>query len=482
MSSSAARTRPTRHGLVGTCRLVGVLAIAIAGCASYEPRPLDPQRSLTEFSARRLDSAAMHDAVELLLPSATASWPPLAWDRAQLLAVGLASNRKLEVARAQVQVALAHEISAGETRNPDLTLQSEYARHDPHPWLYGLGLDFLLRSPERKRLEIEFSQLQTSNARWQLLDQVWAVRHALIAALSDREEARQRLDLLQHLAAAQDDLAVIEEERVAAGEDTPADLIVARQARMEITQQQAEARMSMAAAQAALGAALGLPQAALDQAAVSWPDWGAPPAPDRDKLRESREQALLSRSDLAAAIGEYAQAENKLRQAIAQQYPQFQLSPGYYWDHGIAKFPFDVGFTLPLFNRSQGEIAEARAAREVAGQHLLAVQTDIDGDISAAESAEHIARDSATVAARQLTAAQRQREQMELGLRLGAVGGEERIGAEVMVLRAELAWLQSRARLQNARNALEDALRVPLSGPELALAKSSARTDVETSR
>jgi hypothetical protein len=56
-----------------------------------------------------------------------------------------------------------------------------------------------------------------------------------------------------------------------------------------------------------------------------------------------------------------------------RQYPQFQLSPGYYWDHGIAKFPFDVGFTLPLFNRSEGEIAEARAAREVAGQRMLAV-------------------------------------------------------------------------------------------------------------
>ena len=55
---------------------------------------------------------------------------------------------------------------------------------------------------------------------------------------------------------------------------------------------------------------------------------------------------------------------------------QLTLGPGYYWDHGIAKFPLDVGFTLPV-NRNKGEIAEARAARELAGKRMLALQADI---------------------------------------------------------------------------------------------------------
>ena len=41
-------------------------------------------------------------------------------------------------------------------------------------------------------------------------------------------------------------------------------------------------------------------------------------------------------------------------------------------------------------------------------------------------------------------------------------------------MRAELEVLQMRARLQNSRNNLEDVLHTPLSGPELALAKSMA--------
>ena len=41
-------------------------------------------------------------------------------------------------------------------------------------------------------------------------------------------------------------------------------------------------------------------------------------------------------------------------------------------------------------------------------------------------------------------------------------------------MRAELEVVEMRAQLQNSRNDLEDVLHAPLSGPELALAKSMA--------
>jgi CRISPR system Cascade subunit CasA len=187
--------------------------------------------------------------------------------------------------------------------------------------------------------------------------------------------------------------------------------------------------------------------------------------------RETREQALLSRADLGQAIGDYAAAESKLQLSVARQYPEFILSPGYYWDHGIAKFPFDVGFTLP-FNGNKGEIAEARAGRELAGQRMLALQADIYGEIMAAERAEHIARASIDAAERQLEAALRQKKTADLGVRVGSADLQDQVGAEIIAMRAELEVVQIRAQLQNSRNNLEDALHAPLSGPELALAKS----------
>jgi outer membrane protein, heavy metal efflux system len=145
------------------------------------------------------------------------------------------------------------------------------------------------------------------------------------------------------------------------------------------------------------------------------------------------------------------------------------LSPGYYWDHGIAKFPFDVGFTLPL-NGNRGEIAEARAGRELAGQRLLALQSAIYGEIEAAERDERIARQSADAAQRRLTSVHRQVEQADLALRLGAADAQEQLGAQILAAQAELEVLQTRAQLQASRNNLEDVLHTPLSGPELELA------------
>jgi outer membrane protein TolC len=127
-------------------------------------------------------------------------------------------------------------------------------------------------------------------------------------------------------------------------------------------------------------------------------------------------------------------------------------------------------------DRNRGEIAEARAARDLAAVRMLALQAHIYGDIAAAARAESIAQDNVTAARRQLEAAQHQVGQVELGVRLGALDALERSGAELIALRAELELLDLESELQAARDALEDVLRTPLSGPELALAASLSAT------
>ncbi len=454
---------------MGRCAVLLCLAGFWAGCEHYQAAPLTPQHSVDEFAARRLDAPQLRDDLARLLPQATATWPPQEWDRAELLAVALSQNPQLAVARAEVGAASSREVTAAQTPNPDLTLQSEYARHDSHPWLYGVSLNWLLRSPEQRRLDIEIAGLDTGNAHLQLMDQTWRVRRDLAAALSDWESGRRRLLLLARLAAAQDRLLSLEKQRVAAGEDSPSEFVSSQQARIQIERQGAELRQGVAAAQAAAANALGLPPQALDGMTFSWPDWGEPPALDEEREGMAREQALLSRADLGVAMGEYAAAEAKLRLSIARQYPQFVLSPGYYWDHGIAKFPFDVGFTVPV-NGNKGEIAEARAGRELAAQRMLALQAGIYGEIIAAERAERIARASADAADRQLEAARHQQHSIDLGFKLGATDVQDQVAADIVAMRAELEVVQMHAQLQESRNDLEDVLHVPLSGPELALA------------
>ncbi len=448
--------------------LVALAVLALTACVHYEPVPLQPQRSAADFAARRLDAPELRDRVAAMLPPAEATWPPLVWNRAQLLAVALVWNPRLAVARAQVEAALAHETVAGQFPNPQLTLQSEYARHEPQPWLYGLGLDLLLPGSERRNLDRQAARIETSAARWQVMDQVWSVRNALIKAVSDRTSAARRLDLLVQLSSAQDRFIALERQRIAAGEDSADELLSTSQARIDIEQQQAQARADLMAADAALAAVLGVTPAAVDGIRVDWPDWGEPPSVESAALDQAREQALRSRADLSAAIDAYAEAENRLHQAILRQYPQFHLSPGYYWDHGIAKFPFNVGFDLPL-NGNAGEIAEARAARDIAGRRMLATQAEIVGSIEAAGGSEVQARASVNAAERGLAAQRDQRRNAATSLRLGGIAANEDLAAELLALRGELQVVLMRAQWQAARNALEDALHAPLSGPELQL-------------
>jgi outer membrane protein TolC len=372
-----------------------------------------------------------------------------------------------------VQAALAHEVTAGQMLNPDLTLQSEYGAHnEAHPWLYGVAFDRVLRSPGRRHLEQEIARLDTANTRLQLMDEIWVLRHELIVALSDWESARRRLTLLDRLAAAQDRLLLGERKRVQAGEDSPSESVIVEQGRIETEQQQAQARAAADAAQVAAAKALGLPPDTLNEVPFAWPDWGMPPGIGEEEDGAARERALLSRSDLEAAIGDYSIAEAQFKLAVKRQYPQLTIGPGYYWDHGINKFPLDVGLTLPL-NGNKGEIAEARAARDVAGKRMLALQADIYGAIAAAERTEHLARNSTDTAERRLENARHQAAQSELSLHLGESSAMERVGAEILAIRAELEVLEMRAQLQAARNNLEDVLHAPLSGPEVALAKEA---------
>ncbi len=452
---------------------MSLLVGACTACTQYQPAPLVPEVSARAFAVRGLDSPGMREKIIRLMPEAAGHWPPEPWDRADLLAVALVQNPALAVANAQAQVALAHEIAAGEPPNPDLTLQSEYARHDSHPWLYGVALNWLLRSPGRRGLERRIARIDTQSARLELMDEAWSVRHDLTAALSDWERARRRSGLLDQLAAAQKRLVESERSRIAAGEDAPGELIGSEHARIEIEQQQAELHASTLAAQAAAARSLGVPMQALDGVSIAWPDWGEPPLVDHDALREIRERALLSRADLGGAINDYAAAETRLQLAVARQYPQYELSPGFYWDHGIAKFPFDVSFALP-FNRNKGEIAEARAARDLAGERMLALQAAIYGQIAAADRAERVARDGVDAALRLLEGARRQGRLAELGVRLGAADSQQQIGVHLIAVRAELETIEMRAQLQLTRNELEDALHAPLSGPELKLSMSVA--------
>jgi cobalt-zinc-cadmium efflux system outer membrane protein len=70
--------------------------------------------------------------------------------------------------------------------------------------------------------------------------------------------------------------------------------------------------------------------------------------------------------DLAMIRGEYEVAESRLRLEIIKQYPDFELGTTFEKDPGETSRTFEltIGFDLPIFDRNQQGIAEARLHRE----------------------------------------------------------------------------------------------------------------------
>src|SRR5204863_2457362 len=96
---------------------------------------------------------------------------------------------------------------------------------------------------------------------------------------------------------------------------------------------------------------------------------------------EARQQALLGRPDILAALADYAAAEASLRIEIAKQYPDIHLTPGYQFDQGEHKWSLGIAAELPVLNQNQGPIAEALARREESAARFAALQAKVLAEI-----------------------------------------------------------------------------------------------------
>jgi outer membrane protein TolC len=213
----------------------------------------------------------------------------------------------------------------------------------------------------------------------------------------------------------------------------------------------------------ALAGALGVPLRALDGARFSFVDLRDIPL-DLTRPRV-RQRALLERADVRSALERYAASQSALQLQIARQWPDIDLGPGFEWNPqltGDREWELGLSLPLPVRNRNQGPIAEAKAQRALAAAHFLTVQaaavTEIDGSLAAYDSARA-----------QLTTADSLLRTLEH--EVGSVNAQVAAG-ELQALdlaNARLAYeagardrLDALVHAQQALGQLEDALQSPL--------------------
>ncbi len=442
------------------------LAALLGACATPAPAPLEPDKTLADFDARRLDAVPQ-------LPA-----PGAGWDRAQWLTAALALNPGLAQERAAVEAVAAGERTAAQIPNPNMELFAEYLKTaaESPAWLYGVSLEFLLRRPGERARARHQAALETALAQSELSDSIWEVRSGLRQALLDTMCTQEEQRLLDELLRERQQLLDSDAARLGAGDLPRAQLLTDQVELARAAQRLEQARARAADARAHLAAVVGVPVRALAGTSVRWEEWTRIDALQVDTPERYRHEALIGRPQIVSALREYDLAELRLQGEVAQRWPQLRIQPAYAWGGtGVREDALDavssesalgVSFELPVFNQHQGAIGEALGRRTAAGEHLKAAQASVYAQIDRAQLAWPTARSSWQQMRQLADLAEEQRRGEERALRAGAGTRGELLAADIAATEAQLAVLESAYAAQQAFGALEDAYRRPLEGAE----------------
>lgn len=432
-------------------------SLMLSACVTYAPAPV------------RLETYPDHRAATRLASPADGR----AWKETDLLAQALRDNPAVAEAAAKQRTARAAAKASHASPPIGLTLTAEYARSEPKQWLYGGASDIPLDIGGRRGERITAADLAAVQALYDYGEVVWTVRMALARASAARAFADEEIAQAEAVEALRAARAERLDRRIAAGEDDRALALAARGELATARRRVTDAVGRRAVANAALASALGVSAAAVRDLRLA--PWVAPPA-GLDVSAAAR-SAALKRRDVLRAVVDYDLAESALRLEIARQYPEIHVGPGYTYDHGVAKLPFNLALTLPPRDLNRSAIDQAEAKRDEAGRSLEAVQAAVLSAADAADAALAMARTAtAQVQARDLPNADALVATTARSLAAGAADRVDDLGARALAQEARLNLLEARKAQTFAGIDLEDALRAPFDPAERALLETASRT------
>lgn len=343
-----------------------LLIVGVTGCQSYHPVPLDSgsvQRALKSPDEQALQLAAQKLHHPLLQPVPLDFNAGLSPDTAAVLAVLL--NPSLRALRDERGLAQAQLQQAGLLPNPQLTYsldQPAFGSTAGTVSAYGLGLSWDTQQLITRSARVQAAQRQRKAVDLNIAWQEWQVAESAKTAVYQLVVLEQQTALVtgmdQRLAKNLD----LVRKAAKAGQITDLDLSAAETAasqahanRLVLDKQTVQQRLE-------LNRLLGLPpQSPIKlQTDILLPTQLE--VPSALVLGAGLEQRRL---DLVALQQGYASQEATVRAAILGQFPKLNLGVNRARDTGnVGTMGFGVGLELPVFDRSQGVIAQERATRQ----------------------------------------------------------------------------------------------------------------------
>lgn len=278
--------------------------------------------------------------------------PPLTFEAAFELAT--VRNLGLEAARRQKAIREAQIRIARQLPNPDVAFEA--SRDVPHQVVtFNLPLEI---GGKRSR-RIELARTQARQADIDVAVETRTLRRNLRQSFYGLLAAEERVRVAEEVAALADRVLEVARARFEEGDAPRLDVLQADLGRARAQAELGLARSTRMAAQADLNSVLNQPASELVSVTGDLARTGALP-----DVARATTLAAASNTDLMAADEELAVEERRVSLLRAERLPTPTFSIGGVFDapgEFQAGLAGGVSFAVPLFTRSQGEIAEARA-------------------------------------------------------------------------------------------------------------------------
>ena len=444
--------------------LVGFCALVLAACQHVERAPIDPAANAARLDERSLDDPTVQAALER---HAEAAAPGTDWSLDQLTLAAWALRTDVAVARAEVDAARAATGLAARRPDPVLRSPNEKVISDTlgSPWVLAAEVAFTLELGGKREIRRQRALAEQAVLGWRLGEILWSARAEVRAGLLEHTFARLRLALDEDEVMLRRAYLAWVETRFARGAATAQERLLALEALGTIESRRELDGAALAKSSATLAAAIGVSSRALGRVEPRLPPVDDLPSVVPSDLNAARDLAISNRLDIRRALAEYEIAEQDLRAAVASQYPDLSLVPGYLVDQGDHKIALGFELPLPLRNSSDARIARAVAARTVAAARFDQVQSTAlaEIDIGFVQYQATLRALAAAIEAEQetegaLAAAQRR-------LTAGAADRGELLGTQVALITRSRNTLDARRAVLEAVTALEHGVERPLYPP-----------------
>ncbi len=195
-----------------------LLLLLVAGCATYHPQPISPEKTAAAFDARSLTNENLRAFLETNHVAgawpATFLGPEAAHARCVLLSTGAGRGARAMGGGAgrenhRGRTPQSHRVGSRRVTTPDTRQFS--------PWLVAVTLDVPIETAGKRGKRIAEAEHLSEAARWNFVGTAWQTRSQVRAALLNLYAARETESLLARQESAQSNVVRLLEGQFAVG-------------------------------------------------------------------------------------------------------------------------------------------------------------------------------------------------------------------------------------------------------------------------